>query len=281
MLVIREVVEEALLAARSSLRAVVERGEAAYPMGRGAYGDLSYRGDIVSEEAVFGVLMRRLSDVALISEERGFLGSPKGTRYWALIDPVDGSANMSRGIDFYSTGIAVAEGQFFHDIICSGVIDHSTGRIFLREADFIMPSSKREDRSVDDSGITAFLHHATIKKHGRARPELYKLLGKMRYFRVMGSALLEMCLVYAGGGDAYICLTQELRMHDIAPALYMSLGGGLLAATYPKNLTEERLDTRERFGIIICRSDEVFQEVLEVAGMGWHVLERGEAAPRS
>jgi hypothetical protein len=61
MLVIREVVEEALLAARSSLRAVVERGEAAYPMGRGAYGDLSYRGEESNPEAAFEELCRYLA----------------------------------------------------------------------------------------------------------------------------------------------------------------------------------------------------------------------------
>lgn len=271
---LRGVVTEALRAAHESLKGIVARGSAGEPMGRGAYGDMSYRGDIVGEEAIFGALRKHLGDLALISEERGVVETSTDAKFWALVDPVDGSANMSRGLGFYSTGIALADSPYFHRILCSGVIDHLTGQIFLREGEQLEPAPALTGQNDGDQRPTFFFHHATIKKLGQSRPQLYSLLGKLRYFRVMGSALLEMCLVYAGSGDAYVCLTPELRMLDIAPALHLAQGGGLYAATYPRDITEERLDVRDRFGIVICRSADILQEVLKVAGQGWHVLDR-------
>lgn len=273
---LRDVLEEALRAARDVLTDVVERGVVGEPMGRGFYGDLSYRGDLACEEAIIEVLRRRLGSVAIVSEELGVSYEGSDTpEYWALIDPVDGSANMARGIRFYSSGVAIARGPRVRDVVCTGVIDHGTGELFIREGEY---SSHRNFHSPDrfpqdiKGRPTAFFHHVSFKRDDHIRETSVKIAERLRFFRVMGSALLEICNASVGRVDAYLCLTPELRTMDIVPALYFALGMGCRCASYPTPLLEERLDSKSRFSIIVSRNQSMFDEILSMVGASWGVI---------
>jgi myo-inositol-1(or 4)-monophosphatase len=273
---LRGVVSEALRAARDALLDTVGRGVVGEPMGRGYYGDISYRGDLVCERAIVEVLKSRLGSVAIVSEEMGLswegVGEPE---YWALIDPVDGSANMSRGISFYSSGIAIARGPFARDVVSSGVIDHATGEIFIREEEYVShrESSDLSKAAQGDKGRAAvFFHHASFKRNVRSQELSIRIAERLRFFRVMGSALLEMCYASVGRVDGYLCLTPELRMMDIMPALYFAMGMGCRSASCPKPLLDERLDSQSRYGIIIWRNQAMFEEVVSMLGDGWSIL---------
>lgn len=267
--------EEALRAARDALADVVGRGVMSEPMGRGAYGDLSYRGDLVCEKAIVETLRERLGSVAVVSEEMGTSRiDSEGPEFWALIDPVDGSANMSRGIAFYSSGIALFKGPRIQDIVCSGVIDHVTGELFLREMEYTSHSSNTlPDSPPRERGRpSVFFHHASLKKSSETRGASLRLARRLRFFRIMGSALLEMCLASVGRLDGYFCLTPELRVMDIVPALYFALGVGSMAATYPGPIFEDALDSRTRYGVIVGRNRVLIEDVLSMLNPGWSVL---------
>lgn len=273
---LRNVLREALQAARDALLDTVRRGSVSEPMGRGNYGDISYRGDLVCEKAIVEVLKSRLGNVAIISEEMGvFWEGVDEPEYWALIDPVDGSANMSRGISFYSSGVALSRGPFVRDVISSGVIDHVTGEIFIREEGYVSHNTATEPShaSPEDRGrAILFFHHASFKRDPLSKETSIRIAERSRFFRVMGSALLEMCYASIGRVDGYLCLTPELRMMDVVPALYFALGMGRRSATYPRPLLEERLDSRSRYGIIIVNRGDLFEDILSMLGHGWSIL---------
>ncbi|GBC71522.1 Fructose-1,6-bisphosphatase class 1 [Candidatus Calditenuaceae archaeon HR02] len=273
---LRDVVGEALRAARDALLDTISRGSVGEPMGRGSYGDISYRGDLVCERAIVDVLNSRLGSVAIVSEEMGVAWRGTGEpEYWALIDPVDGSANMSRGISFYSSGVALARGPLVRDVLSSGVIDHLTGEIFIREERYVShkTSSDPSRASQEDGGrATLFFHHASFKRDPQSRKISIRIAERLRFFRVMGSALLEMCYASVGRVDGYLCLTPELRMMDIVPALYFAMGMSCRSASYPRPLLDERLDSRSRYGIIIGSKQDVFEDIVSMLGDGWSIL---------
>lgn len=268
--------EEALNAARDVLLDAVKRGVVAEPMGRGSYGDLSYRGDIVCEEAIIEVLKGRLGSVVVVSEEGGIsYNNGSKAEYWALIDPVDGSANMARRINFYSSGIALAKGPEIRDVVCSGVIDHVTGELFIREKDYTSHGDsavfgKRPNTGID--GARLFFHHAALKRGYPSRDHFVKIAENLAFFRVMGSALLEMCLAGVGRSDGYLCLSPELRVMDIVPALYFALGVGCKAASYPGSIIDDRLDSRSRYGVILTRHPKLFEDTISVLKTPWNIL---------
>lgn len=269
-------ISEALRAARDALLDTVGRGVVGEPMGRGYYGDISYRGDLVCERAIVEVLRSHLDRVAIVSEEMGLSWEGEGEpEYWALIDPVDGSANMSRGISFYSSGIALARSPSAKDVVSSGVIDHVTGEIFIREEEYVSHKTSSDLSIASQRGkgrAAVFFHHASFKRDTKSREISIRITERLRFFRVMGSALLEMCHASVGRVDGYLCLTPELRMMDVVPALYFAMGMGCRSASYPKSLLDERLDSRSRYGIIIGRDQIMFEEVVSMLGDGWTIL---------
>jgi len=272
---LRKVVEDALRAARDELLDVLRRGSAAEALGRGFYGDISYRGDVVCENAIVEVLRSRLDNATIVSEEGGIMSGSAG-RLWALVDPVDGSANMARGINFYSSGLAIAMGPSVRDVVCSGVIDHVSGELFVREGDYVShpPSKMLEKEGEQDlDGARVFFHHASLKRGPPLRDSIIKITERLSFFRVMGSALLEMCLAGAGRSDGYLCLTTELRLMDIVPALYFALGAGCKAATSPSPILDDRLDSRTRYGIILTKHQKIFEQTLSILNTRWSRLE--------
>lgn len=274
---LRTVLEEALRAARDVLADAVVGGVVGEPMGRGFYGDLSYKGDIVCERAILDALKGELDSFVVVSEEMGVLKEGTGEpEYWVLIDPVDGSANMSRNISFYSSGIALARGPMISDVVCSGVIDHITGELFVREGDYVSHravSNYVQNKEGGKGGYCTFFHHASFKKSHHVREASFRIAAKLRFFRVMGSALLEMCYAATGRADGYLCLTSELRTMDIVPALYFARGIGCKIATRPKSLMNEKLDSKSRYGIIMGGNVAFIEEVLSILRTGWNIIE--------
>ena len=71
------------------------------------YGDKTLLLDIKAEDEIIEVL--HSSDIAfdILSEEKGLLKTARKPDYLALVDPIDGSANLKRGIPLVSVGIAI------------------------------------------------------------------------------------------------------------------------------------------------------------------------------
>ncbi|MBY8996212.1 MAG: hypothetical protein KGD60_00675 [Candidatus Thorarchaeota archaeon] len=71
------------------------------------YGDKTLLLDAKAEDAIINVLSSSGSDFEILTEERGFIKSEKTPEYLALIDPIDGSANLERGLPLVSIGISI------------------------------------------------------------------------------------------------------------------------------------------------------------------------------
>ncbi|MFX1481731.1 MAG: inositol monophosphatase family protein [Promethearchaeota archaeon] len=71
------------------------------------YGDRTLRLDKEAEDEILSVLKSSGIDFAILTEERGFLKAEKKPEYLALVDPIDGSANLKLGIPLVSIGISI------------------------------------------------------------------------------------------------------------------------------------------------------------------------------
>lgn len=80
------------------------------------YGDKTLLLDVMAEDEIIAVLQSSDIDFAILSEEKGFIKTGKKPEYLALVDPIDGSANLKRGIPLVSVGIAIVP---YKDIMTS------------------------------------------------------------------------------------------------------------------------------------------------------------------
>ncbi len=71
------------------------------------YGDKSLLLDVKAESEIIDVLLSSDISFDILSEEKGLLKTERKSEYLALVDPIDGSANLKRGIPLVSIGIAI------------------------------------------------------------------------------------------------------------------------------------------------------------------------------
>lgn len=255
----KSLIERCLKEARKRVLGL-EGGDA--DLGRGAFGDRTYRVDRESELAVLKVLEEELPDVSVISEESGTLRRGEVT---ALIDPIDGSVNAVRGVPVYSVALAIAEGPLFRDVVSSGVIDVVHGDTFLAERDHGAYLNERRmhvsRRGLEDGEIFVNL---SFERGYTER--LAPLLESVRHLRALGSAALETAYVAAGIGDAYVSITPRLRPFDCLPSLLMVIEAGGCVKMLNYKLDEIPLDAKRGIAYVAANSEHLADAILPLVG---------------
>jgi myo-inositol-1(or 4)-monophosphatase len=177
-----QVLDEVAGAIRAALDGVREWGPSGLRPGQ-------YHLDVVADAAALPILHG--VGLAVLSEESGRTGDgPDGLL--AVIDPVDGSTNASRGIPFYATSVCVLDRE---GPLVGLVVNQATGVRFAavrgggaeRDGDPVAPSGRTELGSAI-VGISGF----PGRHPGWAQ------------FRAFGAAALEFCAVAEGMIDAYM-----------------------------------------------------------------------------
>ncbi|MCE2511606.1 MAG: inositol monophosphatase [Acidimicrobiia bacterium] len=177
---ILDVLNDAADAAVTALAGCTDWG----PTGRKA-GQFGF--DLAADAAATDAL--RSGGLRVLSEESG-LGAGDGPV--AVLDPVDGSTNASRGIRYFATSICVVD----KDVPVAAVVhDHGNGERF---------EARRGGGAWRDGARLASreespLHSAVIAVNGQAPGP-----GGWAQVRTLGAAALELCGVADGRLDAYV-----------------------------------------------------------------------------
>lgn len=228
----RECLDAAVRAAQTAglyLRnlGVVSRRQVVEERGR----DLKLMADRESEALIISSL-QAATPFAILSEERGMLGTPEGAkaRYW-VVDPLDGTVNYAHGIDFCCVSIALLEQsepilgvihdfsrqETFSGIVADGAWLNSQ-RIYVSETSAL-------DRAIlctgfpvagdfSTSGVERFTHYV----------QQYKKV------RLLGSAALSLAYVAAGRVDSYA--EHGLHLWDVAAGIaIVRAAGGMVNLT--------------------------------------------------
>jgi len=261
---LKKLIREALLQARKTLLRSLSQGLIQVE-GRGSFGDFSRRFDLLTEKAIIDVIRRNLEEVYIVSEEIGHIPC-EDPKYYALIDPVDGSTNASHGLPFYASSIIISKSPYIRDVIAAGVIDHSTGTIFLgdRENGALIdgkPASVRKTRSLSEALIFVDLGTLNLRKDRprQAREWCVRLIGTARHARFFAAANLEICYILQGKADGFACVSEELKLMDFcAPMCLVKWSGGAFRIIGEENplLTENK-----RYGVIVASTRELLEEM--------------------
>jgi myo-inositol-1(or 4)-monophosphatase len=270
----KKIIASALSSARETYLTLAEKGEIGIERGLGAFGDVSTMGDVACEEKIIEIITTQMDDVSIVTEERGIIGDIQNSKYLVLIDPIDGSTNMKRGLRFFSSGIAIFEGPRYEDLAAAGVIDIPSGQLFLadREGVYIEDSassakSPSSSKKLDSAVIS--LDFRPLKRGGEAATRFLKLCQKVRYVRNLGSSLLEICQIVVGKIDAFVCLSPELRLFDLIPALFIleKAGGCWLMDKHRIELTETMI--KDRYAVIAASNNSLLKEIVNVTSLSW------------
>lgn len=235
-------------------------------IGTGAGGDVTKKFDLVAEQTMIEYLMN-FTSFTLVSEEAGMRKVGANPNGFLIMDPIDGSTNVSHGIPFACIAIAYATELEFDSIEVAVVLDlfsgtcyHSSrGKGSFRDIHKIRPA---ESNSLKTSlvGFDSGLPVNQEKVQYSDEPQI-------RYTRHLGANALELCYVADGSLDAFIDLRGIFRGTDLAAAtLILREAGAVLINRNGENI-RGKCTNDEHYDYIAAR-DEAFAQILLKLGLG-------------
>ncbi|MFW9982585.1 MAG: inositol monophosphatase family protein [Candidatus Thorarchaeota archaeon] len=108
------------------------------------YGDKTLLLDAQAEEEILSVLTSSGIEFTILSEEKGFVKSENKPEYLAIVDPIDGSANLERGLPLVSIGISIIP---YQDIMTSDDAEISVIESVFTDETYVAISGKGVTRN--------------------------------------------------------------------------------------------------------------------------------------
>ncbi len=228
--------------------------------GKVSYSELGRILDYASANAAYRYIVREGLDLGVISEE---WPAKRELKFPVLIvDPVDGTNNLSRGIRFSCISLSIALGDDLDSIVAGLVMDLFNKDIYwatrgggaYRNGYRIGVNRPRDMRD---------LFVSVVIDRSIAKPAIMNLLSRVKILRFFGSSALELSLVASGHLDAFIDLRGKLRIYDFAPGyLLVKEAGGYVYTSY-KDGSRPLVSKVEGYKIIASSSDWFLNKFLK------------------
>jgi myo-inositol-1(or 4)-monophosphatase len=218
-----EILQQAAGAVTVALAELEEWGEAGTRPGQ-------YLSDLAADAAACRTLLD--AGLGVLSEESGLI--EPGRALLAVLDPLDGSTNASRGIPWFATSICVLDED---GPLAALVVNQATGAHYEAVRG---EGARRDGRTISPSGCVA-LGEAIIGISGQPpKPFCW------RQFRALGAAALDLCAVADGTLDGYLdCSVDAHGPWDyLAGTLICSEAGAEVADATGRELAVREHDLR-------------------------------------
>lgn len=160
-------------------------------------GDIKLRLDREIEARILDILQSREENFAILTEERGRIGSSSLT--W-IIDPLDGTVNYASRLPFFCTSIAL---QQRNDLRLGVVYEPLRDELFVAEngeGAFL----NGEKISVSERKLKHSIVEVTHFRRRRSREFIRNLALKIKKIRKFGSSALSLAYIAAGRLDVHL-----------------------------------------------------------------------------
>ena len=174
---------------------------------KGYGGDRSMKIDLIAEE----IFIKNLSSFGnIFSEECGYID--KNLKTDVIIDPIDGSFNISNGMPYYGSSVALKENE---KIIKAFVINLATGDYFYRDENNLI-----EKNLYHKTIFHKFHDDLVVFERAYSNPDVCNILHSLNIkFRSPGA--LALSLATAKRYKAVVFFG-KIREFDIAAGMYIS-----------------------------------------------------------
>ncbi|NPA11859.1 MAG: suhb [Epsilonproteobacteria bacterium] len=192
-------IDAALCCSLKVIRALHEELNLFEEKGIGYGGDRSLNIDLIAEK----IFIKKLSEFGnILSEEAGFIDNGKDKTI--IIDPIDGSYNVSNNIPYFGTSLYLED-------TASVVVNLSNGDYFVRDE-----NGKRFENLFRKQYYANFRNDVIIFEKAYKNPDIVAKLAKHNLkFRAPGALSLSLCY---GEASKAVIYKGEIREFDIAAA---------------------------------------------------------------
>ncbi len=260
--------EKLLLSATERVRGRVaplsRKGGRGRTVGQGASGDRTIYADKAAEDVILKALSR--AEVRVLSEEAGLVGG-KGTATLAIVDPLDGSSNFERGIPFYCTSVAIAEGDSLDSVAVGVVRDLVTGDVYSAVRGRGARKNGREIGTSRETELSKAVVGIDLSRGGRGNAErLAPLVGAVKRQIHLGANALELCYMAEGRSDAFVDVRGRIRITDLAAAYLIAAEAGAVITGTDGRKLDATFDLSHRLSFVASANENLHKQILEVVG---------------
>jgi myo-inositol-1(or 4)-monophosphatase len=172
--------------------------------------------DAEAQNSVVDTLKNAGVDVKVISEE-GDVTLGKGAVY-LIVDPIDGTTNLAKGIPLASTSILLSETPYLSGSVFGLVMNLYSGEAFIAERNKGAWRGEIRIKPAKPKAVNEALISLDISKGAPIEP-VKGIIGKARYLRQLGCTSISLCHVASGLMDAHVDLRGMVRVFDVAAGL--------------------------------------------------------------
>lgn len=258
---------------------LAERGGRGRTVGIGASGDKTIVADKVAED----ILLKALAKVGvrILSEEAGEVGSP-GAPALAIVDPLDGSSNFERGIPFYCTSVAIAEGESIDNIVVGVVRDLVSGDTFVARKG---KGATKNGRQIRTSRTTNPSDAVVGVDLSRSPPSfvqgLAPLVGKVKRQVHFGANALELCYLAEGKFDAFVDLRGKIRITDFAASALIAREAGAMVTDAEGRSLKPAFNLGASFSFVASANPVIHRKILALCNPASNVASGRHEGRRS
>lgn len=215
--------------------------------------------DSEAERAIEDTMRRLHTSVHIVSEEgECTLG---GGRSYAIVDPVDGTTNLAKGIPYAAVSIAISTTQRFNDTVAALVMDINTGEFYAAKRGTGALQGRRPIRPAKPVRLNEALISMDISKGAILEP-VRALIAESGHIRQIGCTSISLCLVASGLFDAHVDLRGKLRATDAAAGLLILKEAGGAYSINGVVDSDLELTRQSRLDLVAASSHEMLEDVL-------------------
>jgi myo-inositol-1(or 4)-monophosphatase len=210
------------------IAAILKKEGGMIPLGKGAGGDKTFPVDKWAEDIVIAALDQARKDgetFTLISEEMGVRKFGEGGKI-VLVDPIDGSNNAKSGIPFYSTSLALLNGDTLDTLAAGYVINLAAGDEFWALRGKGSYKNGKQIKTSDSAGITIVAYEASSPAVDI--PRIMPLIAEGKRTRCFGSTALDLSYLAAGAISVFATATASRTFDYAAGMLILKEAGGVI-----------------------------------------------------
>ena len=194
--------------------------------------DLVTEADLASQRLIKELVSKDFPSHSFVGEEDGTSTLDKAAEYCWIVDPLDGTTNYVHGLPGWCVSVALThngrpEAGCVYDVdrdIC-----YSANRGDGAFSNGVPISTSKTDRLGD--ALVAVSFPAEVDRESPEIASFLELLPRVRAFRRLGSAALNLCYVATGQLDAY--WTGNIKPWDVAAGvLILQEAGGVATSMY-------------------------------------------------
>jgi myo-inositol-1(or 4)-monophosphatase len=264
----QEIIKESQLA----VTPLVGTSEAGKIVKMGADGTPTTYIDLIAENKVLEILEGIERPVILVSEEIGEVKFGDGpSEVMLVVDPLDGTSNAVKNIPAYGISVAVApilsgyKGPLTIQDVQMGVVKNfATDDVYhaIKGEGAFMNNEKLVASSKQDlshSSLGAYVYRMDMKK-------IEKLCKTVRRMRILGSVAIELCYVAEGTYDAFIDISDNLRVVDISAAKVILEESGAMLTDKFGHALQGKLNVLEKTSLIAACNSTIHKEIISTLG---------------